>query len=435
MEVFSWIADNIFGTPVIMLGAIVLVGLVLQKKDFSHVMMGTCKAIIGFLIINSGSNIITGALNIFSPVWQEVFGLQSTALANYLGQDAFTAQFGSAVTLAMTLGFLINVVLARFTPFKYIYLTGHMMFWTTTIFAGIAVQAAGGSVEFWPLTIFLSIIMGLYWTLQPAITQPIVRKITGNDNVALGHTSASAGLLGALAGKFLGNKDSDAEHMNLPKKLEFLRDSNVITALTMAVLFVVGGVIVLTKDTETAQTLVASAGAQNFIVYVIVQSFTFAAGIAVVLTGVRMFIGEIVPAFNGIATKVVPGAKPALDFPDPVPLCSELGRSGIRRCIRWCNPVDGRAGQHGGIRVRSTDDRLVLPWRSRWRVRQQDGRHPRRAHRRLPLRDTSRMGSVRHGHVLYRNNDSRYGALGCRLRHVHFGTDCRVPCVPVVLVS
>lgn len=315
MEVFTWIADNIFGTPAIMLGAIVLVGLLLQKKDFSHVMMGTCKAIIGFLIINSGSNIITGALNIFSPVWQEVFGLQSTALANYLGQDAFSTQFGSAVTLAMTLGFLINVLLARFTPFKYIYLTGHMMFWTTTIFAGIAVQAAGGSVDFWPLTIFLSVIMGLYWTFQPAIIQPLVRKITGNNNVALGHTSASAGLLAALAGKLFGNKNSDAEHMNLPKKLEFLRDSNVITALTMAVLFVIGGAIVLTRDTETAQALIASAGSQNFIVYVIVQSFTFAAGIAVVLTGVRMFIGEIVPAFKGIATKIVPGAIPALDSP------------------------------------------------------------------------------------------------------------------------
>src|SRR5699024_12821021 len=41
----------------------------------------------------------------------------------------------------------------------------------------------------------------------------------------------------------------------------------------------------------------------------------FTAGIAVVLVGVRMFIGEMVPAFKGIATKIVPGAKPALDSP------------------------------------------------------------------------------------------------------------------------
>ncbi|MBA5760575.1 PTS ascorbate transporter subunit IIC, partial [Escherichia coli] len=70
--------------------------------------------------------------------------------------------------------------LARFTPFKYIYLTGHMMFWTTTIFAGITVQAVGGDIPFWGLVLFLAVIMGLYWTLQPAIPQPFLRQITGN---------------------------------------------------------------------------------------------------------------------------------------------------------------------------------------------------------------------------------------------------------------
>ena len=314
MDVVKWLADNLFGVPAILLGIIVLVGLLLQKKNTSQIVSGTFKAIIGFLIINAGAGVITVSLGVFEPLWKELFGLETEALKGFMGQDNFNMEYGSAVTLAMTIGFLINVLLARITKLKYIYLTGHMMFWTTTIFAGVVIHSVG-DVSFWGLVIFLSVLMGLYWTIQPAITQPIVRKITGNDNVALGHTSASVAILSALLGKVLGNKNNDSEKIKLPKGLEFLRDSNVITALTMIMLFVTGAAIVLTKNTEGAEALIAGAGNQNFIIYAIVQSFTFAAGIAVVLVGVRMFIGEIVPAFNGIATKVVPGARPALDCP------------------------------------------------------------------------------------------------------------------------
>ncbi|SDZ61391.1 PTS system, ascorbate-specific IIC component [Evansella caseinilytica] len=314
MEVIYWLADNVFGTPAILLGFIVLAGLLLQKKTASQRISGTFKAIIGFLIISVGADIIVSALVVFEPLWKEVFNLSEEPLGDFMGQNVFNAEYGSAVTLAMTLGFLINVLLARFTRFKYIYLTGHMMFWTTTIFAGIAVHAAG-NVSSGRLVIFLALIMGIYWTLQPALTQPFMRKIVGNDAIALGHTSASVALLAALAGKVAGNQENDAEKIKLPKGLEFLRDSNVITALTMGLLFLIGAIIISLKDTPGAQELVASAGSQHFIVYTIIQSFTFTAGIAVVLMGVRMFIGEMVPAFKGIATKLVPGARPALDCP------------------------------------------------------------------------------------------------------------------------
>ncbi|WHX40359.1 PTS ascorbate transporter subunit IIC [Mesobacillus sp. AQ2] len=314
MEIIKWVATNVFGTPAILLGFIVLLGLLLQKKNSSQVISGTFKAIIGFLIIGAGAGVIVNALMVFEPMWKEVFNLQGESLGKFMGQEGFNAKYGSAVTLAMTLGFLINVLLARFTKFKFIYLTGHMMFWTTTIFAGIVVHAVG-DVSFVKLVIFLAVIMGLYWTIQPALTQPFMRKITGNDNIALGHTSASVALLAALVGKIAGNKENDSEKIKLPKGLEFLRDSNVITALTMGLLFLVGAIILSTKDTQGAADLMAKAGEQNFIIYSIIQSFTFAGGIAIVLLGVRMFIGEIVPAFNGIATKLVPGAKPALDCP------------------------------------------------------------------------------------------------------------------------
>lgn len=316
MEVLTWIANNIFGVPAFLLGIIVLMGLMLQKKTVSQTVSGVFKAMIGFLIINAGAGIITGALNIFQPLWAEVFGLKAADLGEFMGQTAFNVKFGSAVTLAMFLGFLINVLLARFTRFKYIYLTGHMMFWTTTIFAGIIVEAVGAeNVSNVKLIAFLAIFMGLYWTFQPALVQPFMRKVTGGNTIALGHTSAIVAILAALLGKIFGNKANDTEKIKLPKGLEFLRDSNVITALTMGVLFFVGAVIISFKGTAGSDELIAQAAGQNFPMYSIIQSFTFAGGIAVVLLGVKMFISEIVPAFNGIAKKVVPGAIPALDAP------------------------------------------------------------------------------------------------------------------------
>src|SRR5699024_3714093 len=135
-------------------------------------------------------DIISGSLTVFEPLWAEVFNLGSESISDFMGQEAFTGGYGSIVALVVSFGFLLNVLLARCTPFRYIYLTGHTTFGTTTVLAGIVVQSAP-DVGFWQLVIFLSIIMGLYWTLQPAIVQPFMRKVTGNDEIALGHTSAS----------------------------------------------------------------------------------------------------------------------------------------------------------------------------------------------------------------------------------------------------
>lgn len=315
-DIFVWIANNIFGVPAFLIGLIVLLGLVLQKAEISKIISGTLKSILGFLIINIGSGIIVGSLSIFQPMWAEVFNLAAgTMPTGFLGFDAFNASFGGYIALTMTLGFLINVLLARFTKFKYIYLTGHMMFWTTAIFLGIILQAKP-DVSMSVIVPILSLIMGLYWTLQPALTQKYMVKITGTDTVALGHTVGVGAWLSAVLGKYVGGKNpKSAEDIKISESLSFLRDSNVITVITMGSLFVVGAIVLMLKNTDVAKELVASSGTQNFIIYSIIESINFAAGIAVVLFGVRLFIGELIPAFKGISTKIVPGAVPAIDCP------------------------------------------------------------------------------------------------------------------------
>jgi ascorbate PTS system EIIC component len=97
----------------------------------------------------------------------------------------------------------------------------------------------------------------------------------------------------------------------------FLRDTSVSVSLTMTILFVIVALVAGPGFVEEK----LSAG-QHYLVYAVLQAITFAAGVYIVLAGVRILLAEIVPAFKGIADKVVPNAIPALDCPTVFPFAS-----------------------------------------------------------------------------------------------------------------
>lgn len=62
-----------------------------------------------------------------------------------------------------------------------------------------------------------------------------------------------------------------------------------------------------------APVLVPEGG--NLVMFAVQAGLNFGAGLLIMLYGVRLLINQIIPAFQGIAEKVVPGAKPAFDVP------------------------------------------------------------------------------------------------------------------------
>ncbi|MGE6375878.1 PTS ascorbate transporter subunit IIC [Peribacillus muralis] len=305
------IMNDILGTPSILVGLFALVGLLLQRKAAADVVSGTLKTVMGFIIIGAGAAVLIGALDIFSQMFDHAFNVQGVIPNNEAIVAAAQSDFGTSTALIMVFGMVVNVLLARFTPFKYIFLTGHHTLFMACL---LAVTLSVGGLDGVALILVGSILLGGCMVLFPALLQPYVRKITGSDDFAIGHFGTIGYFVSATVGKWFGNKEKTTEQIKVPKSLGFLRDTSVAVSLTMTMFFVI---VALFAGQDYIETKLS--GGSNFIVFSFIQAITFAAGVYIILAGVRMLIAEIVPAFKGIADKVAPNTKPALDCPTIFP--------------------------------------------------------------------------------------------------------------------
>ncbi len=296
-------------TPAIVLGVVALVGLIAQRKNFPQVLSGTVKTILGYLVLSAGSGLLVGEILPFVGLFQEVFHLDGFATGSEIVVGAMQQAvpiIASTSAIIMGVGFLVNILLARFTPLKYIFLTGHMM-WISSVAVAYSLYSAGMSEG---LIIGLGcVIQGAVLTLLPAISQPIVRKVTGNNDIAIGHLTTLGTVSSAYVGKLVGRNSKSAEDMKLPEGLKFFKDTSMSIAIVMFIFYMA---VVIAAGPETVG---AYSGGTNYIIFGFLKALGFTAGVLVLLQGVRMLLGELVPAFKGIADKLVPNAVPALDVP------------------------------------------------------------------------------------------------------------------------
>ncbi|MDE3839128.1 PTS ascorbate transporter subunit IIC [Bacillus methanolicus] len=306
-ERFLKLMMDILSQPAILIAIISLIGLVLQKKPANEIVKGTTKSFLGFLVIAAGAKILVGSLEPFGKMFQEAFHVNGVVPINEAIVAMALTEYGSATALIMFFGMLANILVARFTRFKYIFLTGHHTLYMACMIAIILVVSGLKGVS---LIVVGSITLGLIMAIFPAMAQPFMRKIVGNDNVGFGHFSTFGYVLSGLVGKVVGKGSQSTENINFPKGLGFLRDTSVTIALTMTILY---SIIALFAGPSYVEKELSDG--THYLVFSVIQAVTFAAGVFVILSGVRLVLAEIVPAFKGISTKLVPNSKPALDCP------------------------------------------------------------------------------------------------------------------------
>lgn len=312
LSIVNFVATYILGVPAIMIALVSMVGLILQKKDAAVVISGTMKSAMGYLILSAGAGILVGCMTPLGAIMNEIFGFHGFFPNDESVVAAVMDTYGRVAVLSMVVCFCVNLLFARFTKFKYIYLTGHISLFINMLVCAL-VQVHLGITKLWLTVLISGVICGIYEPLTIGLCQRYTNKVTHNAGIGLAHSSNFQAWLGGFFGERFGDTSKSTEDLKLPKWASMFRDAPLATGAAMFVVFLVVAFIA-PKEYMTGQV-----GGQGRFMWAVTNGLQFGAGITVLLSGVRMLIAEIVPAFKGFADKIVPNAIPGLDCPVVMP--------------------------------------------------------------------------------------------------------------------
>ncbi|WP_105034606.1 PTS ascorbate transporter subunit IIC [Cryobacterium aureum] len=354
LVILDFIGQQILNVPAYLVGIITAVGLIALRRPVGTIIGGSLKAALGFLILGAGAGVVVASLTPLGDLILKVTGAQGVIPTNEVITALAADEFGATSAYVLVVGFVVMLLLARFTPLKYVFLTGHHMVFMAMMLA-VVLSVGFGSELSWLVVVIGGGLLGVIMVVMPAFAQPWTKRITGDDTIAIGHFGTLGYIAAGAVGQAVGKRSKSTEHINFPQNLRFLRDSMVATSVSMVAIymvFAIWGLIALPR--ADALAIFGSVDGGAFIMAAFAQALQFGVGVAIILYGVRTILGELVPAFQGIAEKVVPGARPALDIPIVFPFAANAVLIGFLASFAggllslgvlaiWLGPVFGLA--------------------------------------------------------------------------------------------
>jgi PTS system ascorbate-specific IIC component len=306
-QIGTILVNQVLTKTEIVMSLISLIGLILLKKPIEKIVTGVIKTYIGVAMFSLGLNAVQDAVGVFTSMFCNLLAGGELRQAIQVPVNFDVLETSAAAGYMLLIGYVVNILIARFTKIKIIYLTGHWSYFMGQFLAACLMNYLG---IIGPQSIIIGgIILGIYQAVFPYIVQPYTRKLTGNDNFALGHGASFFALIGAWLGSKIGDPEKSCEDINVPDRLSFLKEIVVSLSLTMIIMYVA---LAVANGRAYVDTL---AKGQNWILFAVFQGLKFTASYMVLLYGIRAFLSEITPAFQGISTRLVPGAIPAFDAP------------------------------------------------------------------------------------------------------------------------
>ena len=264
-----------------------------------------------------------GLVTTFRPILaglNDRFGLNAAVIDPYFGLNAVNkalesiGQTTSWTMIALLIGFILNILLVlgrKITKIRTLFITGHIMVQQATTATWIiffALPQYRNMVG----AILVGIFVGVYWAVGSNLTVGPTQRLSDNAGFAIGHQQMFAVWAADKLAPKLGDSNKKLDDLKLPNWLSIFHDNIVATGTLMLLFF---GVIMMILGEPYLREIDAKnfPATLAFPTYIVSKSLSFSVYLAILMMGVRMFVAELTASFQGISSRILPGALPAVD--------------------------------------------------------------------------------------------------------------------------
>ena len=204
-----------------------------------------------------------------------------------------------------------NVLFRKYTKIRTLFITGHIMVQQAATATWIIFQAFPQYRNF-NGAVMVGLFVGVYWAVATNLTVGATQRLTDGSGFVVGHQQMFAVWATDKIAPKIGNPEKRLDDLKLPEWLSIFHD-NVVATGTLMIIFFGAILAVLGEDYMRAVDAQNFGKNLSFVTYIVSKSLYFSVYLAILMTGVRMFVSELTESFQGISSRILPGVMPAVD--------------------------------------------------------------------------------------------------------------------------
>ncbi len=322
-QILSSISSNLLTQPAYIIGLLVFIGMIALKRPFYEALASMIKACVGYFILGIGSGGFTSTFRPIVNALASKFNVTAALIDTYTQQaqmndpaNGFFASYPDAmgyIMIAFVISIVVNfvlVALGKYTKIRTLFTTGHIIQSYSLLWFWFIIILRPESYNMLTAVV-LGIFCGVWASVGSNFTVEATQKLTDGANFAVGHQEMLGILVTSKLAPKLGKEEDSFENLNMPGFLSIFNDNIVSTSILMLIFM---GIILLVIGPETMAQFDGSYNTNTwYALYIFKTCLYFAVYMTILLTGVRIFVGELSEAFRGFSEKLLKGSMPSVD--------------------------------------------------------------------------------------------------------------------------